>query len=194
MRLRMSSTERSGIAAPREFSVWRFFAKLLFLALIASPEALAGNVYWDGGGVGSGWSTAGNWSTNKVPSFSDTAYVNNGGTATVQSAGHYISGLVLGENFGNSGTIEVASSGSLSPMYSAIIGDKGTGTLNILSGLVDGNNAYIGYSNSGSGVVNVNGSGSKWEVASSGGLYVGHLGSGALNVLNGGIVKGGAYS
>ena len=65
---------------PRLISVlFTFCAAIVF----ASNAFAATSYYWDNGGVGSEWGTAGNWNPDGVPTSSDNNFISNGGTATV---------------------------------------------------------------------------------------------------------------
>ena len=70
-----------------------------------------------------------------------------------------------------------------------LVGDAGTGELNITTGGIVPNsqsNGYLGFQSTGSGTVTVDGVGSTWNSAVT---YIGHSGSGQLNVTNGGTVS-----
>lgn len=68
------------------------------------------------------------------------------------------------------------------------VGYKNTGTMRIADRMVlSSDEGYLGYNPGSSGAATVSGAGSKWAVA--GGLYVGRLGSGKLNVSSGGAVS-----
>jgi T5SS/PEP-CTERM-associated repeat protein len=68
-------------------------------------------------------------------------------------------------------------------------GYVGAGTLTIRDGMaVTSKNGYLGYNVGAAGTAVVDGAGSKWDLASTN-LYVGHFGTGVLNLTYGGLVK-----
>ncbi|CFR04988.1 autotransporter protein [Yersinia frederiksenii] len=71
------------------------------------------------------------------------------------------------------------------------IGGIGTGTLNIFNGgsVTNSGYAYIGQVN-GSGEVNISGAGSSWRQNGSQ-IFIGHEGSGVLNITDGGVLSSG---
>ncbi|MEQ8266233.1 MAG: autotransporter domain-containing protein [Parvibaculum sp.] len=69
-----------------------------------------------------------------------------------------------------------------------IVGDSGTGTLNVLNGgEVSNFTGYIGDDSTGAGMVTVDGAGSSWTNSSE--LVVGRFGDGTLSILSGGEVS-----
>jgi T5SS/PEP-CTERM-associated repeat protein len=90
-----------------------------------------------------------------------------------------------------SGDISPANPSAWTPNTYGYIGPSAGGTLTVDGGsnLVSAN-GYLGYFNTGKGVVNVAGAGSKWDNAA---LYVGFYGSGTLSITGGGTVTS-AYS
>ncbi len=132
---------------------------LAALLSCATPMAW-GDTYWN---VPAGdWFTAGNWDTNAVPTPSDNAYIDNAGTAQVQTAGAQALSLYTGAN--GSGTLDISNGGTVSNLSS-----------------------YVGFSAGSSGAVTVDGTGSSWTSLFS--LDVGYAGSGTLALTNGGTVK-----
>jgi hypothetical protein len=134
-----------------EFLVTGCFALVAF-AICTSP-ALAQTTTWiDSTGD---WFNVANWSSG-VPTSSIDAYVNNGGTAQINSAGAAARSLTLGQNGGDSGTVSVNGEyGTLllpsndctkdNPTVGSIyVGYRGAGKLTISNGgAVTTGSAYI---------------------------------------------------
>ncbi|MDL2330136.1 autotransporter-associated beta strand repeat-containing protein, partial [Desulfosarcina sp. OttesenSCG-928-A07] len=119
---------------------------------------------------------------------SGTGVLNISDGGKVTSASNISVGLtnVLGRG---SGTVTVAGSGSELKGNDLIVGDSGTGVLNISGGgkvTTSGSYIHIGSTSSGSGTVVVAGSGS--ELKGFGHLVVGFSGTGVLNISGGGKV------
>lgn len=114
--------------------------------------------------------------------------ITNGATATGSHA-------VIGLADGAVGTATVDGAGSIwNGYYFAAIGASGTGTLNVTNGGafyggyygINGGGSYIGADATGFGTVNVRGAGSVFETSS---LAVGFLGTGFLNITDGGELR-----
>jgi len=153
---------------------------LLFAAtaiLIAIPTiATAASYTWS---VSSGnWSDAVNWGGTE-PTSSDSAYIQNGGTATVIQTGETCKYLYLGA--ANSGTIEMTS-GSLNVSNYSYVGYSGTGTFTQSGGTNSiSSYLYLGYNSGASGTYNLNGSGllsAQYE-------YIGSSGTGTFEQTDG---------
>ena len=102
------------------------------------------------------------------------------------------SGLI-GRDSGSTGVVSVDGAGSLweSP-GKFYVGYSGSGLLHIASGgRVNnyGDHSYVGYNAGSSGEVTVDGAGSRWSLEI--GLHVGTVGTGTLDITNGGIVESG---
>jgi len=148
------------------------------ILLLNSSTSNATNRYWN---VPSGdWSTTSNWlpSPGTEPTVSDSAYIQNGGTATVNQPGEVCSILYLGNIYAGTGTVQM-SGGSLTSYY-AYIGNTGAGNFNHSAGTNtasfghDYGGLYLGYI---SGVIgNYNLSGTGQLIASC--EYVGYSGTG----------------
>jgi autotransporter family porin len=165
------------------------------LALCASPatalavDCLGGQANWN---VHSGnWFEPGNWDPNHVPDSSNSAQVNNGGTATIGRTGAVSCDLTLGATATQSGTV-VLDQGSLDIQFDAAVGEYGKGVLTITNGgTVTAALAAIATLAGGNGAATVDGTNSKWTLG--GGLDVGGAanaagGTGLLTVTNGGTV------
>jgi T5SS/PEP-CTERM-associated repeat protein len=96
---------------------------------------------------------------------------------------------LIGYQSGSTGIATVSGAGSTWTNTGILcVGFSGNGTLNITKGgVVSDTSGYIGFSSGSSGVVTVDGTGSIWTT-NSGFLFVGDLGSGTLNITNGGSV------
>src|SRR5208283_6092145 len=101
------------------------------LLLAAAPQA-RGDKYWS---VASGnWSLAANWG-GALPTFTDNAYIINGGTATIAASVAVCQNLYLGDpNSVNTGTLQM-SGGNLSAFYSEYVGNNGAGTFTQSGGM-----------------------------------------------------------
>ena len=104
---------------------------------IASLEfgtpAMAANKNWDA--ATGGWTTAGNWNPSGAPATSDTAFINNGGTAQITSSVS-VTGLNIADAVGSSGTLNVSGTNGLLTLSTGgtFIGSGGTGTLSLSNG------------------------------------------------------------
>lgn len=101
----------------------------------------ATDYFWVGG-TGD-WMTGSNWDQGLAPEaqFEEVGVINNGGIATLSSAAIDAAGLDLGRAFGESGTMQVLSGGSIvyvdstgAPVGHANIGTAGTGILEVHGG------------------------------------------------------------
>lgn len=59
----------------------------VILALLGAMPTLAGTVEWDGGGDGSSWNDAANWSGDEVPGSFDDVIIDVPGSLTVNDSG-----------------------------------------------------------------------------------------------------------
>lgn len=130
--------------------------------------------------------------------FGGRVGVNGDGTLNVLNGGSVSTGgFVIGDRTGSSGHITVNGTGSsfmtsASSAASLIVGQQGTGQLDVLGGaFVSGSEVTIGSSSSTGGPsdVNVNGPGSQMQVV--GDINVGNAGSGNLTITNGAVVTNG---
>jgi len=115
----------------------------------------------------------------------------NGGS-DVESRNTIIGGYLSGDS-GVTGTVTLDGTGSTWTNSYLMVGNYGTGMLNITSGgLVTSNSgASVGANSTGGGTVTVDGAGSQWITDTEGWhwLYVGDYGDGTLTVSNGGVVS-----
>ena len=158
---------------------------LSFICTCLSTSAYAAT-YWQ---VSTGdWSTGSNWNGGE-PDSSTFAYVNNGGTAKITQNGEAAWYLIIGENTGDSGTVEVKS-GRINVDEQIRVGSKGTGTIKQTGGtLWAGSQLYLGYYSGSTGVYNHSG-GDNYAMI----LYVGYNGSqGTYNLSGTGQLKIGTY-
>ena len=128
-------------------------------------------------GVGSKWTNSGGLQAD------GTLNISGGGTVSNTNAS-------VGSQFGGIRTVTVKGTGSKWTNNGYLrVGDyEYRGTLNISrGGAASDTSGYIGYDRYTTGVVTVNGSGSKWT--NSGTLYVGNLGIGTLDISGGGAVS-----
>jgi fibronectin-binding autotransporter adhesin len=113
------------------------------------------------------------------------------GTLNIQAGGKVTNtDGVVGQYVGFAGGSEANITGTGSKWTNSgflIVGDSGTGTLNVLAGgEVTNTNGAIGRFSGSSGTVTVTGAGSKW--LNSGFLTIGEAGTGSLSVQNSGLV------
>ena len=109
------------------------------------------NVLLDSPRVSSGdWSLPANWGGTLLPTSNDTAYIVNGGTATITSIGPTCYTLSLGSTAG-AGTLQV-SGGSLSAVYDEYIAYAGTaaftqagGVNSLIGDSISGAQVFVGY-------------------------------------------------
>lgn len=105
------------------------------LALCASPavtvaaDCILTTTWTDSN---SSWFIAGNWN-NGVPTANTSAYINNAGTANINSTGAAACNLTLGYNAVNSGTVSI-NGGSLAVTNEVEVGAYGKGTLTVTNG------------------------------------------------------------
>lgn len=136
------------------------------LGILSSGPVSAAGFYWD---VATGdWNTASNWDVNAVPIFaSGSAYIDNGGTATVTGSVPTFGALSVGHN--SSGTLNISGGGSM---------------------IVNNNHVAIGYWAGSNGTVLIDGVGSSLT-ASYGHIILGAFGTGTLTLTNSGQVSPG---
>jgi fibronectin-binding autotransporter adhesin len=132
-------------------------------------------------GTGSKWTNTGD------------LYIGNAGTGSllVQSSGAVTSvgSSRIGDKVGGSGTVTIAGAGSswVNSSGDILVGNFGTGTLNILSGgMVSNTFARMGDKIGSTGSATITGAGSRWT--NTGHLYVGYSGTGALSIQDGAVV------
>ncbi|HZR78365.1 MAG TPA: hypothetical protein VFA58_04110, partial [Chthoniobacterales bacterium] len=161
-------------------------AIFLALGLFTVAAARADFIWNDATGD---WFTPGNWTPAGPPGSGQHAQINNGGTAQVTSAGAVCNILLLGFNAGDSGTVDVSGSGTLTTSSEAYIGRDGAGVMDITGGGdVSSTFGVIANSTGSTGTVDVDGAGSTWTLRSQF-LEVGASGTGSLNITNGGAVS-----
>ncbi|WP_417676804.1 autotransporter domain-containing protein [Roseibium sp.] len=115
-----------------------------------------------------------------------TLSISDGGKVAVASS------TLLGATTTGSGTVTISDDGSkLTSADNISVGERGAGTLNVTDGgeAASSKNVYFGNNVGASGTATISGSGSKLMAASA--LDVGKLGTGTLNVSNGGYVDTG---
>lgn len=183
-------------------SLGSFAVLLLCLLAVLTPLcAQAASYTWNNAASGN-WDVAGNW-IGGVPLVSDTAIINNSGTALVSPgvSGKYHR-LRIGVDPGGSGVAYISGgvlSGTTADVgYSAAgtaiissgtwintnlaIGNGGSGTMMLNGGVVSAQNSDVGQG--GSGIVTVNGG--TWSIAEQ--FVLGANGAGSLTV-NGGSIS-----
>ncbi len=133
-----------------------------------------------------------NWSPVGVPSAADAAYINNGGTSTINSFTE-VGSIDVASDPGSTGEL-LLSEGADVYTYAGDVrfGEEGTATGTINNGRLDitsGKSLFIGGQNStGTGTLTITGSKSYVQAADD--FIVGRLGTGTLN-FQGGLAKGG---
>ena len=182
------------------------------IGLISQPLGTEAQTNWLG--QTGGWNVPGNWD-NGVPDSSNSATIDNGGTALVQNFGNQSSNLfvglldsgnlvvptqamlsagpaVIGFLFASDGNVSVTGPGSVFTVSGDIqVGAFGTGTLTVQNGGAAAINGYLqmGLLPGGDGTVVVSGPNSSLMI-SGGDIVVGGSGTGRLTVANGGAVAG----
>lgn len=152
-------------------------------------------------GISDSWFSCGKWD-NGCPNASTEALINNGGKAAISTTGATAYALVLGENAGDSGQVDV-NGGSLVLLPPAVIpegvypitgsiyvGNHDRGTLNITNGGTV--SSWIGYiaALSGefltsNGTVTISGAGSTWTISANGRAAL-FIGGNGINPIDGG--------
>lgn len=184
---------------------WMAFAVAAMAVGSVAQRAVAQNVFTGGGGANNDWSNGNNWSFGTPPSFSDTTYLNNGGTLKITTSGNQVGIFAVGTaadtgvdaaNQGLGGTVNFnggsLTSGSAIPSIDvgvvnatpgASVWNMNTGTLtvgNLIRMGVNGGSA--GTFNMNGGIVNV-GSGNNANL-----FIVGDNGNGTFT-MNGGAIN-----
>jgi len=145
-------------------------ALLTLMSLGVGASAFGKNSYWQ---VDAGnWSVGSNW-RNGEPTWSDSAYVSNGGVATIDQPGEQHGTLYLGYLNGERGTLEMTA-GGLSGLVQ-YVGYDGTGTLTHSGGNNSPASLYVGYNLGSYGTYNLSQTG---QLLTTYDVYVGYSGSG----------------
>jgi fibronectin-binding autotransporter adhesin len=179
---------------------YRWFKGLLSLqaclALAGSATLSAADRTWDG--TSGTWETATNWDPDLEPTNVDRAIINNGGTATVTQGDSVTSQILLGSASGQSGTIKVITGGTLFAQGGIIVGDAGTGSIELIDtdGIYSGTGTVIiGNAATGVGSITlsgkINGVGTDWSTQTlAATVKVGVLGDGTLGLSGGSTFNG----
>ncbi|MDQ6632682.1 MAG: PEP-CTERM sorting domain-containing protein [Verrucomicrobiota bacterium] len=155
----------------------------------------AANVFWTNG-IGN-WDNPANWNTGTNPAPVDAAFINNGGTAVIDSLQAITTQFViLGATNGDTGNLSMTG-GSLTTSSDIRIGNNvtvtgvgtvgGTGLIDQSGGAITltGGNVNIGFGDTAVGTYNI--SGGSLLVNVGGILAVGNRGSGIVNQTGGSI-------
>ncbi|MCL2647161.1 MAG: PEP-CTERM sorting domain-containing protein [Phycisphaerales bacterium] len=137
---------------------------------------------------GNAWTSDTDVVIGNNPNQSGSVLLDVGAVVTTQNTS-------LGQYAGSDGTLTVNGTGSTWTMLgNLVVGNYGTGTLNITNGgTVINTNGYLGSNGGSSGNVTVDGVNSSWQITNN--LAVGDLGAGVLDIRNGGTVSyGGGLS
>ncbi|MCK4850454.1 MAG: hypothetical protein KAT11_03840, partial [Phycisphaerae bacterium] len=142
---------------------WQIVLTTVLIGLIAAraravPPGWPVDTYWQ---VDTGdWSNGANWNNGEPTGTNyDKAYINNSGTAHITQVGEDCQYLTLGENAGQSGSVELSGAGQLSATWE-YIGKGGTGTFIHTGGTNSTRSVYIGtYGASGHGTYELSGDG-----------------------------------
>ena len=176
-------TARASLAAAATFAFIGF-----------GNPAFAVDYFWTNAGVGN-WNDAANWTNtvtpNTIPGSGDPGFINNGGTALIDSSMAVTTGFaVMGRAAGESGTLRMTG-GSLTTNSDIRAGGNtaaggGTGTFDLLGGTVfmNGGNLNVGQG-SGGAVGTVNFSGGSLQINAGFVAAVGNRGTGTLNQTGG---------
>jgi hypothetical protein len=147
----------------------RSIAAALVAALAVSfgRSASAADVVWNVAGPAD-WNTASNWSPARVPTGTDNAKLNNGGTATVTGSAPTFTALFV-------------SSGALG---TGIVNVNSGGALNVSADVVNNESVVVGNGGTSTAQLNVSGTGLLTE-AGAGNFYVGSASPGIVNQTGG---------
>ena len=163
------------------------FAIACLLGSTVAQSATAAGLTW-GANTDNDWFTNTNWTPTTVPTNSDSAYINNGTVANIDTTGARAGNVIIGAADGDSGILNITAGDTWTDNTSIIIGNGGSGILNINSGAqVTTGQVFIAGSATGDGIVNVDGAGTTWDNNAS--IMVGLNGSGILNISDGGTVN-----
>jgi len=161
---------------------------LLIVGLVAVSTSSAGAAIVASGNVEP--DDPASWTSSTIGYIGKTA----DGSVSVDDGSDLVSNYVyLGFNSSVSGTATITGSGSTwtntgSSYSTFFVGYAGSGSLSITGGATVSNSwGYIGYGSGSTGVVTVDGSGSRW--ANSKNLYIGQSGSGTLSITGGAAVS-----
>ena len=117
----------------------RLLPMSLFLLGLTAATAAADQRVWNLATTGD-WETAANWNGGAVPGSADWAEIGegagNGGTAVISTAVSDILYLYLGNDTGETGSLEILPGGSLTTTASGhhYVGRQGTGYLTVAGG------------------------------------------------------------
>ncbi len=97
-------------------------------SLLGDFALLAVNASWNGLDRGN-WNVSGNWSSNSIPTSSDTVTINNGNGPLIGSGVNGLAGsLSLGTSSGGTGKLYLENGGKLTVYGTSAIGDKANST------------------------------------------------------------------
>jgi hypothetical protein len=136
-------TVRGELGGFFSLSGWIVLGAAALVAIVDAPAAAQTNRNWLPTGTAD-YDSSTNWSEGFVPdaTFDERAAINNGGTAVVSTSVVAPSAVLLGQAAGNSGTLEIANSGTLpvdqlagnQGLGTVTVGAAGTGVLRVLPG------------------------------------------------------------
>jgi autotransporter-associated beta strand protein len=159
----------------------------IFSLLLTASPAFAQNRQWNQTGTAS-WNVPAHWSGNLVPTASNPVFINNGGTAQLDTAG---AGQVvyLGQGGGN-GNLQVLAGAALTVSSIQIGRDSArAGTLTVSGGSITANTLFVGDgrgdSSAGTGTATISGG----TIALSSGFTIGAsaLATGAVTMSSGSV-------
>ncbi len=123
-------------------SIWM----VITLVLVGTAQhGQAGNVQWTGGS--GSWTNGANWDSGNIPSGTDQPIIDNGGTATIDSPVGISTRINLGRTANHTGTVVMASGGSVTNMVwgDQRIGDEGVGIVLQNGGTWNGAGKYLNF-------------------------------------------------
>jgi autotransporter-associated beta strand protein len=129
--------------------------------LAVGPNAAQAATYsWTLSPVAGDWLSAGNWNDGgtTLPTNSDSAYVDNGGTAAVNSSAAACDILYVGA--AENGTLQINGGSLATTTYEIIAESSGTGNITQSGGTNTAGTLILTYNSSGSGTYLLNGTGS----------------------------------
>jgi formylglycine-generating enzyme len=159
------------------------------VVLLISPLTARANVTWAlPAGQSGDWAVASNWG-GSVPTVNDTAYVVNGGTATITQFSGACDALVLGSS-AEAGTLQMIGSSSHLSASFEYVGDYGTGTFMQTGGTNRSQYLFsLGWNTGGSGYYSLSGG----LLVMGGVEYLGYFGAGTFFQSGGTNQNAGVY-
>ncbi len=174
--------------------------KLTYLMVFGLLLALAGNACgatytWDHGGADKLWKTAGNWSSDTVPTSADYAQIDDSGSDkpvidSTHTGGNQATCGYAYVGYGVGSTGELSMTGGLWTVASSYVvpGYSGTGTVTISGGTLNASAAsgiIVGWNTGSTGTLNI--SGGSVTATGASGIRLGYNGTGTITMTGGSL-------